>query len=804
MDKNIELLAPVGSMESLYAAVQNGANAVYLGGKLFNARQNASNFDREELDEAVRYAHLRGVKVYVTVNILIDNSEMEEVIDYIKFLYQIDIDGIIVQDLGLASLAREIFPDLEIHGSTQMTINSLEGAEFLHEMGFTRVVLARETPIEEIKYISNNTPIELEAFIHGALCISYSGQCLMSSMIGGRSGNRGTCAQPCRMPSSIIDKNGKVIEEWDKKHILSPRDLNTLENIKEILDAGVISLKIEGRMKRPEYVATVVKNYRKALDQGSENISYEDKRDLAQIFNRDFTKGLTFGDFGKEFMSFERPDNRGILAGKVVRADKYKVYVLLEEDINAGDGLEFELVNGEYIGIKAPFDGKKGTTMNIEKPAYILTDTPVRKTSSLELLSKAKASYNEENIKNPIDMEIDIKIGTNPKLNIIYKGDTVSAEADKVVEKAERAGLTKEKIVEQLSKLGDTTYILNNININLDDDSYLPVSVLNLLRREATEKLDQIVANINHGKTIDIENYAEKKKKYFKYTNVKEELPKKITIKVNNIDQFNQLDLNKLDTIYLGFYDNLEEVVNKVREKGKETYIWTDKILYKKDLDRLNSIIKPIEGIIDGISVSNLGSLKYTKDRFDLKIHGDIGLNVFNSFTLDYLNHIGLDCITLSPELNLNQIRKIEERSNVTTEAIVYGYLPVMTTKYCPMSLVKGCKDDSNCKNCNFAKGYGIKDRIGANFYMDRREGFSYIYNSVPLMVLDNLDQIYNSGISNGRLDFTIETNNIKDIQTAYYDYGKGLIDNQEAREYIETFRENKSITNGHYFRGIM
>lgn len=804
MNNKIELLAPVGSMESLYAAVQNGANAVYLGGKIFNARQYASNFNYEELEEAVSYVHLRNVKIYVTVNILADNSEMEEVIDYIKFLYEIGVDGVIVQDLGLANLIRIFFPDLEVHGSTQMTINNLPGAEFVHDMGFKRVVLARETPIDEIKYIYKNTPIELEAFIHGALCVSYSGQCLMSSVIGGRSGNRGTCAQPCRMPFTIVDQRGKGFDDWKEKHILSPRDLNTLEDIQKIIHSGIVSLKIEGRMKRAEYVATVVKNYRKAIDSGSSSLTTQDKKDVEQIFNRGFTKGIMLGEFGEGFISADRPDNRGILVGKVIRADRYKVYVLLYEDVIEGDGLEFEIENGEYRGMRAPFNGKKGTTMTLEKPGYILKDTLVYKSSSIKLLEDAKASYSEDNIKYPMDMEVTIKIGERPTIKVISRGKVGTAVADNIVEKSQRISLTEEKVEEQLSKLGDTTYTLNNMKIDLDEEAYLPISALNFLRREAVKELDRLVMDMGHRAKIHEEDYNARKREFFSYKKEKKKIENNISVKVSNIEQFNQLNLDKLDRVYLGFYNDLEEAINKVKNHGKEIYIGTEKILYQKDLEDLGKVLRPIDKLIDGVSASNLGTVKYIKDNFDLNIHGGTGLNVFNSYTLEYLNQIGLETISLSPELTLNQIRIIEEASNVKTEAIAYGYLPVMSTKHCPMALIKGCKDDKGCRECNFAKGYSIKDRIGANFQMERKEGFTNIYNSVALMVLDNLKQIYNSGISMARLDFTLESKDIKDIQEAYYDYAKGLIDDNEAREFMENFRENKSITNGHYFRGVM
>jgi putative protease len=805
VNKKVELLAPVGSMESLYAAVQNGANAVYLGGKLFNARQYASNFGFEELKEAVEYAHLRGVKVYVTANILVDNSEMEEAIDYIKFLYEIDVDAIIIQDLGLAYLIREILPSFSLHGSTQMTINNLPGAAFLQKIGFERVVLARETPVEEIKNIHENNPIELEGFIHGALCVCYSGQCLMSSLIGGRSGNRGKCAQPCRMTYTIVNQEGKVIsKEWDKKHILSPKDLNTLDDLEQIVNAGIVSLKIEGRMKRSEYVATVVNNYRKALDSGSKTLTLENKQDVTQIFNRGFTKGLMFKEFGKDFISYDRPNNRGILVGKVTKVDKYKTYVLLKDNVEAGDGLEFETFSGEYKGITVPFDGKKGSTLKLDRIGNVLKDSLVYKTSSISLLKKAKSSYEENKIRNPIDMEITLNISENPKLIVIDRGKMVIKSSDIKVEKGENITLTEEKIVEQLSKLSDTPYYLNNININLEEGAFLPIRVLNHLRREAVEGLNNLNKNFNHRKPIDEDQYKRIKEKFFIFDNKNKAPERKVSIKVNSLNQFNQLNLDKLDRIYLGFYEELNEVVDRLKNREKEVYIWTDKILYQKDLDRLEKIIKPLENIIDGVSVSNIGTLQYIRERFNFKIHGDIGLNIFNSFTIDFLKEIGLVSMTLSPELNISQIKKISQRTATPLESIAYGYLPLMVTKHCPMSLIKGCKDDRGCKSCNFSKGYGLKDRKGFVFYMDRKEGFSTIYNSVPIVVLDSLKQIYDNGVDMTRLDFTFETKNIAVIQRMYYDYGKNQIGDKEVAKFLDKYKEENNITKGHYFRGVM
>ena len=737
LDKNIEILAPVGSMEALYAAIQNGANAVYLGGKLFSARQYANNFDLEELKLAVEYAHIRNVKVYVTVNILIDDKEIKEALDFVKYLYEIDVDGLIIQDLGLIYLIRKMFPDLELHGSTQMTINNLPGALFLEELGLKRVVLAREVPLEEARYIYENSNIELEGFIHGALCVCYSGQCLMSSIIGGRSGNRGRCAQPCRMPYSIIDYNNKNIisDKLDKKYIISPRDLNTIEYIDDITNSGIISLKIEGRMKRPEYVATIVKNYRKALDFGPESISPENKEDILQIFNRDFTKGIMLGDFGRNFTSIERPDNRGV--------------------------------------------------------------------ASDELLEKAKVSYQEENIKYPINLKMVVSIGKPAILHINHGQLNISVESEDIVDRAKNLPLTKTRIIEQLSKLNDTVYYIDNIDIDLEDGAFMSLSEINSLRRKGVEKLNEVRKNFNNRKEIDRDKYKNFLKKCFEHKREKSKSKRNISIKVSNRQQFEQLNIDKLDRLYIDFYENLDEIIPKVKAKNKEVYLFTSKILYRKDLDKLIEIINLNNHLLDGISISNIGTFKAIKNNFDINIHGDIGLNIFNSFTAKVLKKQGIDSVTLSPELNMGQIENINKDYN-SYETIGYGYLPLMTMKYCPMSIIKNCKDDSKCNSCPYREGYGLRDRMNVDFYMERKNGITTIYNSVPLMILDSLDTIYDIGVDTIRLDFTFEKNNIREIQEIYYDYAKGIISKINVDKFLEEYRNKNDITRGHYFRGVI
>lgn len=419
-------------------------------------------------------------------------------------------------------------------------------------------------------------------------------------------------------------------------------------------------------------------------------------------------------------------------------------------------------------------------------------------------MERAQASYKNHTIEYPIDMEIDIHIGQSPRLILMYKNHVIISTVENKVEKGENISLTREKVLAQLSKLGDTNYYIDNFTINLDEGSFLPMSTLNILRRKAIEELNLKLGNYNERILLDEDNYNGKRNALLKFKKEKTHKKNKLSVKVDNINQLNDLDLNKLDRIYIGFYEGLEALAKELKNKGKEIYIWTDKILYKEDLEKLYSVIKPIENIIDGISVSNIGSLMYFRKHFKLKLHGDIGLNVFNSYTAEYLGSLGIESITLSPELNLTQINTLWENTNLEIETIVYGYLPSMITKTCPMALVKGCKDDNDCLTCNFSKGYGLKDRMDATFYMERKQGFTTIYNSVPLMVLDSLETVYKAGVGTTRLDFTRETLDLKNIQTAFYDYANGLLNEVEVREFVERFRFNQKITNGHYFRGVM
>ena len=530
MFKKMELLAPAGSFDALRAAAENGADAVYLGGKLFNARQLADNFGGEELEEALRYAHVRGVKIYLTMNTLVSDAEMEEALKFAVDAWFLGADGLIVQDIGFAAALRRAVPDIQLHASTQMTIYNAEGVKRLAEMGFKRVVLARELPLEEIKAINDSASIETEVFVHGALCVSYSGQCLMSSIIGGRSGNRGKCAQPCRLPYSLAQQGGK---ELPPSYLMSPKDLCLLPELGSLAAAGVRSLKIEGRMKSPEYVATVVRIYRKHLDILREGVhslrepkpdslrprcytefeqGYEkDMRDLRQIFNRGgFTKGYIHGKTGKDMMCWEKPKNWGIYLGKAMAADRDRgtVRLRLEDSLSIGDGIE--AWNGEdkspgtiVTSIVKDSDrvrsASKGDVVTVGSiQGSIPQGCSIYKTSDRELNAAAAETYAGKPLKRiRLKGRAVLKAGS-PFALTVWDGDGNRAEAagGLLPEAAVNRPVTAERLGAQLGKTGATPFELPDADLELDLEQglSLPVGEINEVRRKALEELERMRA----------------------------------------------------------------------------------------------------------------------------------------------------------------------------------------------------------------------------------------------------------------------------------------------------------------------
>lgn len=801
--RDVELLAPVGSFEALKAAVQNGANAVYLGGKDFGARASANNFDRDELKEAVKYAHIRGVQVFVTTNTLRKENEIEDFLEYAKFLYDIDVDAIILQDIGMARLIKRELPDFELHASTQMVAHSLEDVKYLESVGFDRVVLAREVTVEEIKYICDNCKADIEVFVHGALCVCYSGQCLMSSMIGNRSGNRGRCAQPCRQRYELIDVYTGEVVNSNGDYLLSPRDLNAIEEIDKVIDAGVHSLKIEGRMKRPEYVATVIDGYRKTIDEylatNKLNVSDETINDLYTIFNRKFTKGLLLGDVGKDMMNSQLPNNQGLYVGTVVDYNKKakRLKIKLANTLKKGDGINLGggtigriIKNGNIETI-----GYKGETIELDFVGEARKGQIVFKTSDSELMDRVQATFTQDKefVKNIIDAKITIKLGQKPILTLKDRhSNEATIEGDKIVEEAMKVALSKEKVETQLRKLGNTPYELDLLEIELDDNVSLPISLLNQMRRDCIELLDK--------ERISIKN-RKYKNKIVKYKPVlyNRNKQQEISVKVKNLEQLESALECGVDRIYYEDTNTIDKAMSLAMKYNKKVIYSAPRIIRNKEY---NHLAKANNAGVESVQVGNYGSIDYFKDK---KLNIDYYLNAFNSETINYYKEIGADTLCISQELNINEIKETIKYTDINIESVVYGYTPLMITEYCPMGvIVRDCKKDKRVAKCKESI-YALRNSKGDEFRVSQ-DIFcrSTIYNSNVTCMLDNLYELHEIGINVLRLDFTLEDKDtVKEVIEAYQevlsnDYKLGT----KATKLYNKLDE-KGTTAGHYYKGV-
>ena len=747
--KNIELLSPAGDFECLKAAVQSGANAVYLGASAFSARSSANNFDSDELEKAINYAHIRNVKVHLALNILIKNNEFNDAINICKEAYELGIDAIIVQDLGIASTLIKYLPDLPIHASTQMTINNLSGAIEAEKLGFKRVILSRETSLDEIKNICKNTNIEIETFIHGALCISYSGQCLFSSLVGGRSANRGNCAQACRLPYQLLEND----KEIDKGYLISPRDLCSLDLIPMLIEAGVDSFKIEGRLKSPEYVAIVTSIYRKYINKYINHEDYiidiNDKKLLMQAFNRgNFSSGHFEAQNNNNLIFKEKPNNMGILVGKVKNYNSKKGYVsfLLNDEIEIGDQISFENEASKYT-ISEIMDEKYNNIKDIKTNIFITigrmkgnikTGDKIYKISSKSLSTKIKNNILEkENIKIPLNCSISIKNGqpievkiSSFDINNEYIDLSIIEKSDIIPIPSINNPITKEKIITQFSKTNNTPYEFKNIDIDLNDNLYIPsISSINSLRRNCLSRVEEYIIN-KHKRII---------KKDFSlnvHTSSNNTNNQKISLLFNIINEsFDYSKLENIDKIYIPIKYFMKEkykfLINILSKKG-QIYIYMPSIIRDSYINIfLNAIKNNLrEYKISGFVISNISQLEMLKEYKDnYEFIANYSLNIFNNFSTAFLEKQGIHTITLSPELTKDEITNIS--SNISKEFIVYGRLLLMLAQYCLLGNSNKCFKDCT-KKCNSNNKYYLKDRMGFKFRIvpDNIQTVTNIYNS--------------------------------------------------------------------------
>ena len=718
--KKIELLAPAGNMECLKAAINAGADAVYLGGKLFGAREFASNFDNDEIIETINYSHLYGVKVYVTVNTIIYEHEVERFLNFVDFLVKNNVDALIIQDIGMMDLLRRIYPRLELHASTQMHIHNLKGAKIIEKLGLKRAVIARETSIEAIKEIKQNTNIELEVFIHGALCVSYSGQCLMSSLIGSRSGNRGTCAQCCRMEYDLIENNKKVNKD---KYLLSTKDLYTLNNIGHIIESGATSLKIEGRMKRKEYVYLVTSIYRKAIDEymnkGTVNISDKDFNDLKLIFNRYFTKGFLFNEKNNDFVNQYRPNHMGLEIGKVIEINKNKVKIKLTQSLNLLDGIRILsredigfTVNKMYMNGKQIDNAKKGDIIEL----YIESNNKVSINDTVIKTTDKKQLDTIDNILNKVSRKVKIS-GTlycyknkNLKLEITDGYNNIEVTSNYIVEKALSKNMEVNRIKEQLNKLGNTIYEFKDLNIIGDTDIFINIKDLNEIRRQAIELLNQ--------KRLYKKEY-ERKEYDLTLNEIKEN--KGFNILIHNLEDYEKIKNKDYKEIYIDD-KNIKDSLNDERLVLK-----------------LKRVINKHECYQEKLLIGEMGSLNY-KDFIT-----DFSFNVVNSYSVAFLQSMGAKRVTLSYELNDKQIENIIEgfknryKINPNLELIVSSYPEAMISKF------------DLLKYYNIKDNAYLKDKFNNLFLIKSNDEFMTIYHYNKIK-LDDYEKYFNMGINTLRI----------------------------------------------------
>lgn len=751
MKKQIELLAPAGSYEALQAAVQNGANAIYLGGNDFSARAFATNFNRDELKQAVIYSHLRNVKIYVTVNTLYEDNQFENLKDYLLFLSSINVDALIIQDLGLMAYVKKYFPDFEIHMSTQTSIYSLSAVKYFERIGVDRIVLARENSLEEIKNICNNSKLDIEVFVHGALCMSYSGQCLMSSMIAKRSGNKGACGQPCRLAYKL-QKDGKNLDQVPS-YLLSPKDLCTIENVGALIEAGITSFKIEGRMKRPEYVAIIVKQYREAIDayfqkHNSKNYSKQIK-EMKQMFNRGFTGGYLLQD--KDLMADDYPGNRGIKLGSVLDYDKKRkvVKIKLIDKIKQGDRISFKSVDYTRTITKLFLNHRLVNQAAAKDIIEIELNTPVKKGESvykiidIELIEKAHDSYQKEQIKNPITMHFKGQINDHPTLTITYQNKTITVVSKLIMEAASKAPLNTKRIEEQLSKLGNTVFKAADIIVEIPENAFFSLKEINEMRRQAIDKLVASLTAFN-----SIAPLIDEKK-----TTHLIKMIKGICVRVYSVEQLKALLDADIEAYYFPLSPQLKDAIEIAKKHHKKIIPFTGFLNDEKQLFNFKNSKLYLE--IDAILVGNYGALEIFNDK---KCILDTTFNLYNSYALNYLK--AYDAI-LSLEMSKKQINNL---SNITQNIIVtvYGKTINMHLKHCLISNHYFKKKMIDCNMCK--KGnYHLVDR--------KNEKFRILTDNNCNNLIFNSHSLYINKLDNLNVDFILLSFSDEDGQTARFIY---------------------------------
>ena len=821
-----------------------GADAIYLSGKRFGARKFAANFSEDELKEAIDYAHLRGVKVYVTVNTLAREDELLDVARYLVRLYEIGADAILVQDAGVAALARTLVSGLDLHASTQMTIHNLEGGAWAERLGMKRVVLSREVSLVEAEEMARSLNVGLEVFIHGALCYCYSGQCLMSSAIGGRSGNRGMCAQPCRKPYVLLrcekDEYGRPINlsaaPIKDKFLISTRDLSVYDQLERTATSGIESLKIEGRMKSPEYVAVVVSIYRRSLDaiaKGSWTPSEEDMRNLSLAFNRDFTGGYLLES--GQVMGREMSDNRGVLAGAVASYDaaRGEAAVRLSSSLTPeqGDGLVF-IAPGQEMGMvvrKPPY--QKDGLLRLRTPDRVKPGARMYVTSSTALSRQAEKISTSSRAQVPLDLKVSFKERT-PIVEAIIHGPKddlkVEVKADFSMKVAKTKPLSSDQIEAQLRRAGGTPFVVRKLEMDYPGGLFAPIAALNHLRREVLVKAEEALLNSRRPEAGEIKAALERLKDLdLESTAVPERRVPALSAYVDSIEAIRGSCEGGCIRIYfeprLGHDSRSEKAILRVLKDARDAcgsaqLVWKwPRITRGSYLNFAAPLVSKAE--VDGIMVEGIGAAEAViKANPDVKLYGSSSLNVWNHLSVKQLSP-PFFFLTLSPELSADQLSDLVgkyRQSNLSSsrvqsqtssqtpafELLVQGNLEVMVTEDCLPCLVK-----------DKAEFLGLQDfrRIFPLMADDDRR--THFFNSVETCLIDYMPRLFQIGLDGIAIDARGRTGKYAREMAELYSSaikltekeGKSptLKDGLEALKNEARIRSLGGITSGHFIKGL-
>lgn len=797
----IELLAPAGSMEQFMADLSAGADAVYLGGTHFSARRFAANFTDEEMTEAVRLAHIQNVAVYVTLNTLLNDQEMKELPQYVRFLDSLPIDGLLVQDIGVASIVHKIAPHIPLHASTQMSVSNLDTVQFLEKRGFKRIVLSRELSIDEIRYITQHTDCEIEIFIHGALCVSYSGQCLMSSFLGNRSGNRGACAQPCRMPYDLVDGDGHTLS-LNGKYLLSLKDLMGLHYIPQLIEAGVSSLKIEGRMKNPHYAYEVVSSYRKAIDGYYHHKAIREeemKINLQKEFNRGYDHAYLTHTEGSEMITRYAANNLGIPAGRVMQIHKNSFTFKSEIDPSsfAVNGVTYLTNRGTMKFIsRSSVKHKNENLYEVTGEDSAVISSPVYWTTE-----KEKSLYVIKDNKNKIPVSFSLAADEGKPVSLTIhddKGRQIVVHSDYIAEKALKHPTSREDAFKQCSRLGNTLFSLDSFQFK-NNGCMLPKSTLNHLRTEGIALLENErisdwnrkhrVTETNPQETFLTASPVSDSPALWIRTNslshLYEAWKEGITHVIFGGDSYHHLKIPFTDYKKAALFSKLHDI---------QIYFASPRIVREADETKVKKQFLQLISLHPyGVYIEYPGLLSLLSD---INYHGSVLLgssfNLFNSESLKVVKKFGVSGAFLSPELTLQQIHPLT--SILPTGAYIYGRQELMISEYCALNAVLSKRNKKYCLSPCRLGTYALQGQNHVFPVKTDEWCRMHILNSAVTDMCNHMNLLKESGLSFLTLDLRDLDNEAAKVMHRYH---KAFLNPNDIEKKDHAYE-------GHFFKGVL